>query len=155
MEFTRTVSAAVTIPRIRAAFWTGLVVAVVLVLAQPTPASAQAPEELKGNWSGVADVDGRNVPVKLTVTAVEIGEKSGEMAWRGSKNCLMVVEYAGPRPGKYIFDVTETDAPWCDLYWRGAISVVFDSSSAQSLALEMSDRQGGGTVTGQLNRDAP
>lgn len=130
-----------------------LVLAIAVALVLPSSATAQEAGDLIGDWKGVADIDGRNVPVNLSVTAVELGEDSGKMAWRTPKDCGMQTIFAGDREGRFVLNISSTDAPWCDLYSRGSLMLEIDADRVQSLTFELLDERGGAPVAGNLDRD--
>ena len=121
----------------------------------PPAAQAPSPADLKGAWVGVVEVGSDNVTAVLTVDSVALAEPSGNMAWRAPKTCTMQTEYAGVRDGRFVLNITKTDAPWCDLYWRGTVNVSFQSGSVDNLDFALRNRSQGGTVEGSLERRQP
>jgi hypothetical protein len=53
----------------------------ILILASVSTQPAQSIESPIGNWTGVIKQEQRNIVVKLTVTGLQEGARSGEMRW--------------------------------------------------------------------------
>ena len=118
------------------------------------PAFAQEAEDLKGEWRGGVDVGRDKVVTILTVVDVELGEPSGDLAWRSPLQCRMDTEYGSPVEDRFVLKITNTNGGHCDRYRRGTVLIALEDGRADSLTFELLDRHGERPVIGELDRSA-
>jgi hypothetical protein len=100
-----------------------------------------------GSWIGVVSDGNRRIAVTLTVGALTVGAKNGEMRWGTPRTCSLSTEYAGMKDTQYTLNISGTNGGWCDLYRDGTLMI---QPSADALTFKLADKDGAKPVDGQL-----
>lgn len=131
---------------------TAILAAVFMAAAlQSLSAAARAADASPvGEWQGTIQQGDRTVVAEFTVTELQLGRPSGRMKWGEPRKCWMDTEYGGASNGKHVFNIAETYAPWCNLYFGGYILATVSKNGAPTLSFELNDKKKERTLTGKL-----
>jgi hypothetical protein len=116
---------------------------------------ASAEDRPLGNWSGVIVQSQQNIPIRLTVTNLQIGAPGGTMRWGTPRTCSVQTEYSGMRDAQYSFNIAASNGGWCDLYRGGTLLLHLEGASEPFVAFTIADRQGGRIEEGKLAASSP
>jgi hypothetical protein len=111
---------------------------------------ASAEDSPLGNWSGVIVQRQQNIPVRLTVTNLQIGAPGGTMRWGTPRTCSVKTEYSGMRGNQYSFNIAASNGGWCDLYRGGTLLLHLESAGEPSVVFTIADKRGGRIEGGNL-----